>query len=210
MISAVSHEDHNTDQGRLVTDQGLFRPMTGYGQFVPLPPFPPLLYDKVIVIVLNITIVIFIIIMINDEDAGEEGVWFSEAGAEVRGGHGDHQWHWPGYSSWGRYMMMMMMKPIYDADDKVWAGARWGEQGGEPAQKQRRYDFTPTGDPTMPRSFCWSSLQSFWWRTMLLICLMMDLTIDHSESLMMVTILKAQRQPRYDSTSCDDDDDEIE
>ena len=93
MISAVSHEDHNTDQGRLVTDQGLFRPMTGYGQFVPLPPFPPLLYDKVIVIVLNITIVIFIIIMINDEDAGEEGVWFSEAGAEVRGGHGDHQWH---------------------------------------------------------------------------------------------------------------------
>merc|ERR1712192_142867 len=33
-------------RGRLVTDQGLFRPMTGYGQFVPLPPFPPLLYDK--------------------------------------------------------------------------------------------------------------------------------------------------------------------
>jgi len=33
-------------KGRLVTDQGLFRPMTGYGQFVPLPPFPPLLYDK--------------------------------------------------------------------------------------------------------------------------------------------------------------------
>ena len=28
-----------------------------------------------------------------------------------------------------------------------------------------------------------------------------------SESLMMVTILKAQRQPRYDFTSCDDDDD---
>ena len=36
-----------TTQGRLVTDQGLFRPMTGYGQFVPLPPFPPVLYDKV-------------------------------------------------------------------------------------------------------------------------------------------------------------------
>ena len=36
-----------TYQGRLVTDQGLFRPMTGYGQFVPLPPFPPVLYDKV-------------------------------------------------------------------------------------------------------------------------------------------------------------------
>ena len=41
---------------------------------------------------------------------------------------------------------------------------------------------------------------------MLLICLMMDLTIDHSESLMMVTILKAQRQPQYDFTSYDDDD----
>ena len=37
---------------------------------------------------------------------------------------------------------------------------------------------------------------------------MMDLTIDHSESLMMVTILKAQRHPRYDFTSCDDDDDD--
>ena len=39
--------DSDDHQGRLVTDQGLFRPMTGYGQFVPLPPFPPVLYDKV-------------------------------------------------------------------------------------------------------------------------------------------------------------------
>ena len=41
-----------TTQGRLVTDQGLFRPMTGYGQFVPLPPFPPVLYDKVILLLI--------------------------------------------------------------------------------------------------------------------------------------------------------------
>lgn len=33
-------------KGRLVTDQGLFRPMTGYGQFQPLPPFAPHIYDK--------------------------------------------------------------------------------------------------------------------------------------------------------------------
>ena len=33
-------------KGRLVTDQGLFRPMTGYGQYQPLPPFTPYLYDK--------------------------------------------------------------------------------------------------------------------------------------------------------------------
>jgi len=34
-------------KGRMVTDQGLFRPMTGYGQFQPLPPFAPTVYDKV-------------------------------------------------------------------------------------------------------------------------------------------------------------------
>ena len=34
-------------RGRLVTDQGLFRPMTGYGQYQALPPFPPHLYEKI-------------------------------------------------------------------------------------------------------------------------------------------------------------------
>jgi len=33
-------------KGRMVTDQGLFRPMTGYGQFQPLPPFAPHVYDQ--------------------------------------------------------------------------------------------------------------------------------------------------------------------
>ena len=33
-------------KGRMVTDQGLFRPMTGFGQYQPLPPFPAHLYDK--------------------------------------------------------------------------------------------------------------------------------------------------------------------
>jgi len=33
-------------KGRMVTDQGLFRPMTGFGQYQPLPPFPPHLYDQ--------------------------------------------------------------------------------------------------------------------------------------------------------------------
>ena len=74
------HNDHGTDQGRLVTDQGLFRPMTGYGQFVPLPPFPPLLYDKVIIIVIIIIISIFIVAMINDAQMREK----KESGSEVR------------------------------------------------------------------------------------------------------------------------------
>merc|ERR1712128_274096 len=34
-------------KGRMVTDQGLFRPMTGYGQYMALPPFPPHVYDKI-------------------------------------------------------------------------------------------------------------------------------------------------------------------
>ena len=34
-------------KGRLVTDQGLFRPMTGYGQYQALPPFPPHLYARI-------------------------------------------------------------------------------------------------------------------------------------------------------------------
>merc|ERR1711892_113383 len=34
-------------RGRLVTDQGLFRPMTGYGRYQALPPFPPHVYDRV-------------------------------------------------------------------------------------------------------------------------------------------------------------------
>jgi len=34
-------------KGRMVTDQGLFRPMTGYGQYQALPPFPPHLYDRI-------------------------------------------------------------------------------------------------------------------------------------------------------------------
>jgi len=34
-------------KGRMVTDQGLFRPMTGYGQFLPCPPFTPHLYDQI-------------------------------------------------------------------------------------------------------------------------------------------------------------------
>ena len=58
--------------------------MTGYGQFVPLPPFPPLLYDKVIVIVIIIIlimiIVIIILIMINDVKMREK----KESGSEVR------------------------------------------------------------------------------------------------------------------------------
>merc|ERR1712106_530073 len=34
-------------KGRMVADQGLFRPMTGYGQFQPCPPFPKELYTKI-------------------------------------------------------------------------------------------------------------------------------------------------------------------
>ena len=34
-------------KGRLVTDQGVFRPMTGYGEYQPLPPHAPHLYDRV-------------------------------------------------------------------------------------------------------------------------------------------------------------------
>ena len=34
-------------RGRLVTDQGLFRPMTGYGRYQALPPFPPHVYDRI-------------------------------------------------------------------------------------------------------------------------------------------------------------------
>ena len=33
-------------KGRLVLDQGTFRPMTGFGEFQPLPPFSPHLYDR--------------------------------------------------------------------------------------------------------------------------------------------------------------------
>ena len=33
-------------KGRMVTDQGLFRPMTGYGQYQALPPFPPFIFDR--------------------------------------------------------------------------------------------------------------------------------------------------------------------
>jgi len=33
-------------KGRMVTDQGLFRPMTGYGQYQALPPFPPFIFDQ--------------------------------------------------------------------------------------------------------------------------------------------------------------------
>jgi len=33
-------------KGKMVKDQDLFRPMTGYGQFQALPPFAPYIYDK--------------------------------------------------------------------------------------------------------------------------------------------------------------------
>jgi len=33
-------------KGRMVLDQGTFRPMTGFGEYLPLPPFSPHLYDK--------------------------------------------------------------------------------------------------------------------------------------------------------------------
>ena len=33
-------------KGRMVLDQGTFRPMTGFGEFQPLPPFSPHLYDR--------------------------------------------------------------------------------------------------------------------------------------------------------------------
>ena len=33
-------------KGRMVVDQGTFRPMTGFGEFQPLPPFSPHLYDR--------------------------------------------------------------------------------------------------------------------------------------------------------------------
>ena len=34
-------------RGKVVKDQDVFRPMTGYGQYQPLPPFAPYLYDKI-------------------------------------------------------------------------------------------------------------------------------------------------------------------
>lgn len=34
-------------KGRLVLDQGTFRPMQGFGQYVEVPPFSPFIYDKV-------------------------------------------------------------------------------------------------------------------------------------------------------------------
>ena len=33
-------------KGRMVLDQGTFRPMTGFGEYLPLPPFSPHVYDK--------------------------------------------------------------------------------------------------------------------------------------------------------------------
>jgi len=33
-------------KGRMVVDQGTFRPMTGFGEYQPLPPFSPHLYDR--------------------------------------------------------------------------------------------------------------------------------------------------------------------
>merc|ERR1719411_2285794 len=33
-------------KGRMVLDQGTFRPMTGFGEYLPLPPFSPHLYDR--------------------------------------------------------------------------------------------------------------------------------------------------------------------
>merc|ERR1711874_35477 len=34
-------------KGKVIKDQDVFRPMTGYGQFQPLPPFAPYIYDKI-------------------------------------------------------------------------------------------------------------------------------------------------------------------
>jgi len=34
-------------KGKVIKDQDVFRPMTGYGQFQALPPFAPYLYDKI-------------------------------------------------------------------------------------------------------------------------------------------------------------------
>ena len=34
-------------KGRMVLDQGIFRPMTGFGEYLPLPPFSPHVYDKI-------------------------------------------------------------------------------------------------------------------------------------------------------------------
>lgn len=34
-------------KGKVVKDQDVFRPMTGYGQYQPLPPFAPFIYEKI-------------------------------------------------------------------------------------------------------------------------------------------------------------------
>ena len=34
-------------KGKVVKDQDVFRPMTGYGQYQPLPPYTPYMYDKI-------------------------------------------------------------------------------------------------------------------------------------------------------------------
>ena len=69
-----------------------------------------------------------------------------------------------------RWQIMMTMTNNDDDNNDVWAGGGGGEQGGKPAQKQRRYDFTSTGEPSLLTIFSWSCLRPFsclqlfrWW-----------------------------------------------
>merc|ERR1719210_1338933 len=45
-ITCTGGPEYVIFKGRMVLDQGTFRPMTGFGEYLPLPPFSPHLYDK--------------------------------------------------------------------------------------------------------------------------------------------------------------------
>jgi len=45
-VKCVGGPEYVIFKGRMVLDQGIFRPMTGFGEYLPLPPFSPHVYDK--------------------------------------------------------------------------------------------------------------------------------------------------------------------
>jgi hypothetical protein len=46
-LEVTGGPDYVICKGRLVLDEGTFRPMQGFGQYVAVPPFSPFIYDKV-------------------------------------------------------------------------------------------------------------------------------------------------------------------
>ena len=46
-MKCVGGPEYVIFKGRMVLDQGTFRPMTGFGEYLPLPPFSPHVYDRI-------------------------------------------------------------------------------------------------------------------------------------------------------------------